>query len=81
MSFLWSACRSDTERGKRHSMRDVSEAGVWLRYDFTFGNLMLLMLNLWTCLSVLYSANYCYWGYYDEVVGHYILQIRSARIL
>jgi hypothetical protein len=34
VSFLWSASRSGTERGKRHSARDVSEAGVWLRYDF-----------------------------------------------
>ena len=31
--LLGSARRSDTERGKRHSTRDVSEAGVWLRYD------------------------------------------------
>jgi hypothetical protein len=34
VSFLWSASRSGTERGKRHSTRDVSEAGVWPRYDF-----------------------------------------------
>jgi hypothetical protein len=35
VSFPWSASRGGTERGKRHSTRDVSKAGVWLRYDFT----------------------------------------------
>jgi hypothetical protein len=34
VSFPWSARRSGMERGKRHSARDVSEAGEWQRYDF-----------------------------------------------
>jgi hypothetical protein len=58
VSFLWSASRSGTERGKRHSARDVSEAGVWLRYDL-----------IGKVEDVLYSANYCYWDNMMRLFG------------
>ena len=52
VSFPWSASRSGTERGEWHNTRDVSEAGVWLRYDFNgkvessfiFGKILLLVI-------------------------------------
>jgi hypothetical protein len=52
VSFLWSASGKRHGEGKRHSARDVSEAGEWQRYDFNgkvessfiFGKLLLLVI-------------------------------------
>jgi hypothetical protein len=61
VSFLWSASRSGTERGKRHSMRDVSEAGEWQRYDFNgevessfiFGKIIVIGDNMMRLVGII----------------------------
>jgi hypothetical protein len=59
--FLWSASRSGTERGKRHSARDVSEAGEWQRYDFNgevessfiFGKIIVIGDNMMRLVGIM----------------------------
>jgi hypothetical protein len=61
VSFLWSASRSGTERGKRHSARDVSEAGEWQRYDFNgevessfiFGKIIVIGDNMMRLVGIM----------------------------
>ena len=61
MSFPWSASRSGTERGERHSTRDVSEAGVWPRYDFNgkvegsfiFGKMIVIGDNMMRSVGIM----------------------------
>jgi hypothetical protein len=61
VSFLWSASRSGTERGKRHSSRDVSEVGEWQRYDFNgkvessfiFGKIIVIGDNMMRLVGIM----------------------------
>jgi hypothetical protein len=61
VSFLWSASRSGTERGKRYSSRDVSEAGEWQRYDFNgkvessfiFGKIIVIGDNMMRLVGIM----------------------------
>ena len=60
MRFLWSESISGTERGKRHSARDVSEVGEWQRYDFNgkvensfiFGKIIVIGDNMMRLVGI-----------------------------
>ena len=61
MSFLWSARRVGMERGKQHSVRDISEAGEWQRYDFNgkvgsnfiFGKIIVIGDNMMRLVGIM----------------------------
>jgi len=61
VSFLWSASRSGMERGKRHSTRDVSEAGEWQQYGFNgevessfiFGKIIVIGDNMMRLVGIM----------------------------
>jgi hypothetical protein len=59
--FLWSTSRSGMKQGKRHSMRDISEAGEWQRYDFNgeversfiFGKIIVIGYNMMRLVGII----------------------------
>jgi hypothetical protein len=91
VSFLWSASRSGTERGERHSTRDVSEAGVWPRYEFNgkvessfiFGKMIVIgdnMLRLFGIIVEISIRNELVEFVYILIMCHRIYDVMGLHL-